>query len=104
MATDLQEKPVVLIAPTAKVDPQHATLARRLPSLAGSGITVVNALNDPDRSNGEIILERISEILLTAGATNVTTPRTRPSAQDMEAGLLDRIASSSNGVVIIEGD
>lgn len=104
MATDLQEKPVVLIDPTANVDPQHATLARRLPDLAGSGIAIVNALNDPDRSNGDIILGRISEILLASGATTVTTIRKHPSAQDMEAGLLDRIASSSNGVVIIEGD
>ena len=95
---------VVLLDPRAEPEIRETALAPRLGTLKGATIALINALIDEERSNGDLLTRRVTEILLRAGVGQVLSIRKQETAKDMPEETLAPLISQSRGAIILEGD
>lgn len=95
---------VVLLNPMAEMVTGKTALAQRLPSLASTTISVINALIDLERSNGQLFSSYVGETLLRHGAHEILDIRKEATGSDLPEGTISQITSRSQGAIILQGD
>lgn len=93
-----------LLNPKYEHQVKDSPLATRLDSLNGTAIAIVNAVRDPKRSSGDILSQRVGEILLREGVGQILPLRKEEPSDDMPQETLDYLVSQAQGAIILEGD
>jgi len=95
---------VVLLSPIAEMAAGRESLAPRLPTLSGATVAVINSLIDQQRSNGQLFSSHVGEILLRHGAYEILDIKKEVTERDLPDETVSRIASQSQGAIILQGD